>query len=61
MTTRTENCARTKLCPMTRLVVDTDNDAYREKGTYCIASDCMMWVEDSDSCGHCGLVHGGKG
>ena len=66
----TEDEARTKWCPMARvgqlastginIVAREDADYY--KHNLCMASDCMMWVEDTappitnSNHGHCGLA-----
>jgi len=63
-----EATARNKWCPMVRhttlniagsLFYTTNGQAARGFQT-CIASDCMMWVWDTDeeSKGHCGLAGG---
>ena len=67
----TEDEAKTKWCPMTRFHKGADNDVYCNKprgvvksphSTFCIASDCMVWVKDGwstlNECetGYCGLT-----
>jgi hypothetical protein len=58
--TVTEEEAKGKWCPMT-VLIKRDNALCGEP---CIASECMMWVWDTDwdtdeeSKGHCGLAGG---
>lgn len=61
----TEAEARTKWCPFAR-VSDTEErpasvnrqwrDARPERGTNCLASDCMAWTRTDLRTGYCGLV-----
>jgi hypothetical protein len=72
----TEQDAKKRWCPMVRGLPVGNNEIYRHATTRdwgdeesnCIASKCMMWVEDFliqnnegiivnvDSGGHCGLI-----
>jgi len=74
----TEEEARTKWCPMARVTAGNGHVSFNRddasmpgylkqaKSANCIASDCMMWVEDTSTnistgasriCGgHCGLA-----
>lgn len=55
----TEDEARKKWCPQTRLG-DRGNRSNASGVDYvfgrCIASDCMMWRETSSQHGYCGLA-----
>lgn len=63
----TENEAKTKWCPMVRIEgaeagqssYNRFNDGSPDPDGRCIASDCMMWVEehnDDKTAGSCGLI-----
>ena len=56
----TEDQAKTKWCPMVRVIIGPDNAAWQSSmltnrgdipaantNLLCIASDCMMWVVDT--------------
>ena len=58
----TEDSARTKWCPFSRVrttntvVANKARIGVPEAGTYCIASNCMAWRWTTADNGYCGLA-----